>query len=94
MLSHGDDLTKARDIDFNHVFESERDLLQFCEAAQRAGFDRVTYRYWEEGAAWDALVKVCMVPTHSGITETELKLDSLAKQFNGRADGWGCLQPD
>lgn len=94
MLSHGDDLSKPRDIDFNHVFQSERDASIFCEASKRIGFDRMSYRYWEEGSAWDVLVKIFMIPSHSEITEIELTLDTLAKKFGGRADGWGCLQPE
>ena len=94
MFARGDDLSKPRDIDFNHVFDSEHDALRFCEASKRVGFDRVNCRYWEEGSAWDVLVKVFMIPRHAEITETELKLDLLARESDGRADGWGCLQPE
>ena len=94
MLEHGDNLAKARDIDFNHVFESEEDAQRFLAAAKNAGYQRVSYAFEEETGAWGVLIKIYMLPTHEDITREELKLDSLAREFSGRADGWGCMQVD
>lgn len=36
-----------------------------------------------------------MIPTHTAITQTELRLGALAQSFGGFPDGWGCMSnPD
>lgn len=94
MRDDGDDLSKPRDIDFNHVFPKEEDASRFAEAARREGYAKVSFSYAEELKAWDARVQIFMLPTYAGVTEEESKLDSLAQRFGGRADGWGCMQVD
>lgn len=94
MRDHGDDLSQPREIDFNHVFEREEDASRFAEAVRHAGYAKVRYRYSEELKAWDATIQIFMLPTYEGVTEQESKLDSLAREFGGQGDGWGCMQVD
>jgi hypothetical protein len=91
MLAAGDDLTKPRDIDFNHVFVKEEEALAFLAAVRRLGYDRASHQFLEAKKLWDARVVVFMMPTHSEVTRVELKFDAVAREFLGRADGWGCL---
>ena len=91
MLAAGDDLTKPRDIDFNHVFAKEEEAQRFVDAVRQLGFDKVSHRFWSEKKMWDARVVVFMTPAHADISRIESKFDSLAREFLGRADGWGCL---
>jgi hypothetical protein len=91
MLAAGDNLTKPRDIDFNFLFEEETSANGFCMAVRKLGFERVGHRFWVEKEKWDVRVIVFLMPTHAEITATETKLDTLAREFCGRADGWGCM---
>ncbi len=94
MQSQGVNFAKARDIDFNHVFESEEKAKCFLEAVRKLGYLKSSDEFEKETRAWGVLVKILSLPTHSGITEEESKLDSLARQFGGRADGWGSMRTD
>jgi len=91
MQASGDNLTKPRDVDFAFIFDKEDDARGFCAAAHTLGFDRIDRRFWAEKKAWDVSVTIFLMPTHAEITATEMKLDTLAREFCGRADGWGCL---
>jgi hypothetical protein len=91
MQASGDNLEKPRDIDFNFVFEKEADANGFCAAVRKLGFERVRCKFFEQKKMWDVRVIVFLMPTHVEITQTELKLDTLSREFCGRADGWGCL---
>jgi hypothetical protein len=91
MQAAGDDFTKARDIDFNHIFPKEEDAKRFSGAVHELGYQNIYLSFFEEKNAWDVRVVVFMLPTHSGITEAEQKLDGLARRYFGHADGWGCL---
>lgn len=94
MRDSGDDLSKPREIDFNHVFEQEDDAARFAAAVRQEGNAKVSYAYAEELRAWDARVQIFMVPTHADVTDKESKLDTIARTFGGHADGWGCMQVD
>src|SRR5688500_17677397 len=90
MLAAGDDLTDPRDIDFNHVFVKEEKALGFVAAVRRLGYYRASHQFWEAKKMWDARFVVLMMPNHSEITQVELKFGAVAREFLGRADGWGC----
>lgn len=87
----GDQLDKPRNIDFNHIFQREEEAKQFSDAVRGFGYEKVSYKFWEDKKVWDARVVVFMAPEHGEITATESKLDALARGFSGRADGWGCF---
>ena len=94
MRDSGDDLSKPREIDFNHVFQKEEDAGRFTEAVRQEGYAKVSCAYAEELKAWDARVQIFMLPTHADVTDKESKLDAIARKFGGHADGWGCMQVD
>lgn len=97
MVAHGDDLSRARVVDFGHLLPDEASARQMAAAAARLGFTVQVERFDDDEAepdqpagAWDVTCSREMVPTHAGITSTERQLDALARSFGGRADGWGC----
>ena len=84
MHQSGDDLSKARDIDFTVVLPSK-------SAAQAFGdhFHNLGYRVSAEDARtvaalpWDVVVIKHMVPTHSGIADFETVLQNVAVPLGG-----------
>ena len=90
MLQDGDDFSKARMIEFCHIFPERRQALAFAEIVD----DRelaVSISYNKQKDMWDAIVSRHMVPTHHDITTFELSLASKAESVGGGADGWGCF---
>jgi hypothetical protein len=90
--AEGDDLSRARDIDFTVVFPNEFTAEKFAEHFRQAGY-RSTIRLSQvkESHPWDVLVVKHMVPSHSAITEFERELQDCADTHGGRNDGWGCF---
>lgn len=93
MEEHGDDLTKAREIDFCFVFSSREEAIAFAKRIQERDLT-VCISYSEECETWQAVVKRYMVPSHQGITQLEVELTRRAESVGGQADGWGCMQID
>ena len=91
MQESGDQLDKPRDIDFNHLFPKEEEAKLFCGAVGRLGYDRSFCKWWDEKKCWDVRIVVFMVPTHADVTRVEFQLDGVAREFLGRADGWGSM---
>lgn len=91
MKEDGDDLTKARDIDFHHLFTSETDAAAFEGAVRNQGY-QADRDYWNELHEWLTTVHVRMVPTLDEITAKELELNGIARSFAGEPDGWGCME--
>ena len=98
MVAHGDDLSRARIVDFGHLLPDEASARRMAAAAEQLGF-AVQFEPLEDdegpvagqrSGEWDVTCSREMVPTHAGITATERQLDALARSFGGRADGWGC----
>lgn len=92
MAAAGDDLSKARDIDFNHVFAKEEQAQLFACAVQQLGCARISCHFFEEKNLWDVRVVVFMPPDHEQLSRTEQKFDTMAREFLGRSDGWGCFK--
>ena len=90
MLEDGDDLSKARTIDFCFIFPERGQALAFAEMVDDRELE-VCISYNEERNLWDAIVKRHMVPTHRDITAFEVSLASQAESVGGEADGWGCF---
>ncbi len=98
MVAHGDDLTRARVVDFGHLLPDEAAARRMAAAAAQLGFavqvepidDDEELPAGQRSGEWDVTCSQEMVPTHAGITATERQLDALARSFGGRADGWGC----
>lgn len=91
MIRDGDDLTKAREIDFHHLFASETDAVAFEEFVRNQGY-QVDRDYWSELQAWLTTVHIRMVPTLDEITARESELNEIARSFAGEPDGWGCME--
>lgn len=93
MQANGDDLSKARSIDFTIVFPNESSAAEFARHFSQLGY-RTTLENiaCTEDFPWDVVVVKHMPPTHSGITLFEDQLNSIAKPLGGRNDGWGCFE--
>ncbi|MFC5861487.1 ribonuclease E inhibitor RraB [Acidicapsa dinghuensis] len=88
----GDDLSRARDIDFSVVFHSEGAAEKFAEHFRNLGLKvDVSFAQVKADHPWDAVVVKSMVPTHSAITEFERELQEIANVSGGYNDGWGCF---
>jgi hypothetical protein len=92
MESHGNDLSKPRDIDFEVVFSHEDAAQAFAELIRRLGYKVfVEKTNTPAGCPWDARVVRHTVPGHAAISEFERDLEILALPLGGRNDGWGYL---
>jgi hypothetical protein len=90
MQRDGDDLSQARNIDFEHVFPSREKALAFAARAIN-DTDTVSISWYEEQRCWNVQVTRHMVPDHHAIGELELALQSIARELGGDSDGWGCF---
>jgi hypothetical protein len=88
----GDDLTRARDIDFSVEFPVESAADRFAEHFRAQGF--VASVYFEETVQefpWNVNVVKHMTPSHQEIGNFETTLQEVAETLGGRNDGWGCF---
>jgi hypothetical protein len=93
MESNGDDLTQPRNVDFEHIFDSLADALEFMRDAANHT-DALTLSWYDGEKKWNVCVMRHMVPTHPAISDLEASLDKIAHAHGGNADGWGCMQVD
>ena len=93
MQESGDDLSKARNIDFTVVLPTREASERFAAPFMAAGYQ---VKIDESGTVpelpWDVIVVKHMVPTHAAITEFEEELERYAAPLTGRNDGWGCFE--
>lgn len=92
MAKDGDDLTKARDIDFHHHFATEAEAIAFEEEVREQGYPHVDRDNWGEQDGWLTSVHVRMVPDLDEINATEEDLNQIAAAMGGKPDGWGCME--
>jgi hypothetical protein len=88
----GDDLTRARNIDFSVVFAIESAAERFAEHFRAQGFTASVY--FAEAMKefpWNVSVVKSMTPSHRGIGEFETYLQEVADTLGGHNDGWGCF---
>ena len=90
MMDSGDDLSKPRLIEFQHVFTSKEDALAFIGAVSNET-DRFELSWFEAKRSWNVQVARYMIPTYRGVTSLELALEAEARKHNGQPDGWGCF---
>lgn len=92
MEAAGDDLTKPRKIDFAVTFANERSAEQFARHFRVLGYE-VLVEPAEAGEDfhWDVIVTRHMVPVHEEIGRFEDLLQSVADDWGGHNDGWGCF---
>lgn len=95
MAEAGDDLSKPRAMDFNHVFTMQEDAIAFARRVDAEGFAPVVRPYDKPGFPFEVTVttKTAIVPTCDLITSTEERLAVIAHEYGGRPDGWGCFEP-
>ena len=77
--SDGDDLSRARDIDFTVVFPNDFTAEEFAGHFRKTGY-KATIRFSqvEKSHPWDVVVVKHMIPSHSGITDVERELQEFA----------------
>jgi len=90
MYERGDDLTRARTVDFCFAFPERKQALAFAESLDDKNLE-VCVSYYDERQMWQAVVKRQMVPTHEQITSFESTLTDRAIAVGGEGDGWGCM---
>jgi hypothetical protein len=90
MQTNGDDLSSPRTVDFEHQFAKKSDALLFLTKVC-GGDTKVSISRAGQADIWDVQVSIFMVPTHSAITEAEIRLGNIARKFSGSSDGWGCF---
>ena len=94
MAAAGDDLGKPRPMDFNHLFPTRDGAIAFARRVDAEGFTPVVRPYDKPGFPFDVTVTTqAVVPTCDYITVTEQRLAAIAAEYEGRADGWGCMEP-
>ncbi|QIZ78589.1 ribonuclease E inhibitor RraB [Ferrimonas lipolytica] len=95
MQDEGIDLSESYMLDFYVVFASEE---QAQAGAERVGreFDGagLFVNFSDEAQMWELRLQTEMVPEHAKITAIEELLNKLCKQFKGKTDGWGMLEPE
>lgn len=90
----GDDLRKPRLMDFNHLFPTRDGAIAFARRVDAEGFTPVVRPYDKPGYPFDVTVTTqAVIPTCDFITATEQRFAAMAAEHNGRADGWGCMEP-
>ena len=89
-LQNGDCPWVSRPVDFDVVFPSEYDAIQFSETINENGFEIEVSPYdGAEGYTHQVHIVKKITPTLKDIEEFESFLESKAKDFRGRNDGWG-----
>ena len=92
MEANGDDLTRARNVDFTVVFADETSAEQFAKHFQAQGYAAsVDFAEVRQDLPWDVVVVKHMKPSHREISDFEDLLQHVAETFGGRNDGWGCI---
>ncbi|WP_426012517.1 ribonuclease E inhibitor RraB [Caulobacter sp. DWR2-3-1b2] len=95
MAARGDDLSKARVVDYTAVFVDEASALTFAQRVQALGYTiDIELSQAVASHPWDSVASRKMIPSLDGITDAEVSLSIIARELNGRMDGWGCLKPD
>ncbi len=97
-ISEGRDLSRARMVDFEHLFPDQVSAEAFAGQAASLGFRTDVSLYDDDledesdAKSWNVTASKVMVPTCEQITETEQQLDTLAHRYGGYADGWGFFR--
>ena len=94
MAAAGDDLGRPRPMDFNHLFPTREGAIAFARRVDAEGFTPVVRPYDKPDFPFDVTVTTePVIPTCDYITATEQRLAAIAAEYEGRADGWGCMEP-
>jgi hypothetical protein len=92
MEEDGDDLTRARNIDFSVVFPVESAAEKFAEHFRAQGLAaEVYFAETMKEFPWNVNVVNHMTPSHQEIGDFETSLQEVADSLGGHNDGWGCF---
>ncbi len=92
LAAKGDDLSRARNVDFSVVFPDRESAEQFCEIVR--GWGLAASAQFPGPVAdlpWDVNVVKFMTPSHQEISDFEILLEDTAGPLGGHNDGWGCF---
>jgi hypothetical protein len=94
MAASGDDLSKPRLMDFNHVFPTKDSAIAFARRVDVEGFEPVVRPYDKPGFPFDvtATTRDRVVPSLELVTSIEQRLAIIAAECGGLSDGWGCFE--
>ena len=93
MVRKGDRPWIIRDIDFSVVFPEEQDADDFLAYFDAPGSRLVKDAYTgAEGFTFQVTVTLPMHLTYANITRFEEKIATVAREYDGRNDGWGCFR--
>jgi len=90
MYEDGDDLGEPHQVEFSIVFKNQEKLEQAALHLLRQE-QQVSFFNDEDGDDWVLTVHVEMIPEHGDVVDLEQWFTSIAEQFEGEYDGWGCM---
>jgi Regulator of ribonuclease activity B len=91
MAMSGDDLRKARDVDFCIVFRDQDMARRFCDIISKDSAKIDCHKSDVQPGMWDVTVTSYIVPTYDAISALERRLARLAGPLGGQNDGWGSF---
>jgi hypothetical protein len=91
LAGRGVDLSRARNVDFSHLFTEEAQARLFAQKAVELGYESQVSLPETNRLEWDVTSTIVMIPTCENITNTENRLADIADVFGGVPDGWGFL---
>ncbi|WP_028115725.1 ribonuclease E inhibitor RraB [Ferrimonas senticii] len=95
MQGEGIDLSQSYMLDFYVIFAEEQ---QANDAAARVAREfegaGLFVNFADDANMWELRLQQEMVPEYDAITAIETLLNKLCKQFKGKTDGWGMLEPE
>ncbi|NOS76085.1 MAG: ribonuclease E inhibitor RraB [Methyloglobulus sp.] len=87
-ITEGSDLNRPLTIDFFVAMPSEIACKHFCEIDELADFN-IMFEKDEETSGWTCYCTKTLIPDYDQIVSIENQLDSIAKKYDGYADGFG-----
>jgi len=93
MKQNGDVLSKAREIEFTVLFSTEDEALKYGETLL-TNRQKILLSDNTENKEYpfEIIVFVYMEASYEEISGYQDLLEMHATKFNGRGDGWGCLE--
>ena len=95
LAADGNDMASPMVIEFPVVVSTEILAERFARIARERGFAANLWKH-EDGADWDVVCSIGMVPTYADVVRTQQQLNDLSEPFGGYSDGWGTFgnKPD
>ncbi|MBV6573930.1 ribonuclease E inhibitor RraB, partial [Acinetobacter baumannii] len=92
MVEYGDDLTELHEIEFSIAFQDQQNAEQ---CAMHLLYQEQKISLFQDDSVepneWIITIFVTMEPEYSDIVDLEQWFSTIAEQFNGEYDGWGCM---